>query len=335
MSQNFREKLFDKEQAVNEKIRQDELNTKTFLKYAQVPGGGVQPVLYSQAPGQAEPMPVKMGSVSGPAKPTEQWSEPYIKKVGKNEILVQRNLSTNQEKSVGSGGPLASQTVNNYTGNRAVGAAEKKAAEEFGSGIGERVNTRVKAAEEGRNQNQQLDFVKLAISKGARTGYGEETLLNLRSLAETFGIDTGDLSGQELIRKTSNEMALRLRNPDSGLGLTGNTSNKDLDFLKNSVVGLGRTERGNLRIIDAMQRFNKLKIAVGKKQQEIISKNNGVPPLGLDEKLIQFVNNYKMFTPKELREMKNLSRPIKATYTEKGTGRKVVEFSDGTLEYAD
>lgn len=64
IGQNFREKIYDKEQAFNEKVRKEQRDTKTFLKYDKTPGGGFQPVLYSQAPGQAQPMPTRMGSVA-------------------------------------------------------------------------------------------------------------------------------------------------------------------------------------------------------------------------------------------------------------------------------
>ena len=114
------------------------------------------------------------------------------------------------------------------------------------------------------------------------------------------------MTEQELIRTVSNEMALRLRNPESGLGLTGNTSNKDLDFLKASVVGLGRTEQGNFIIIDMMQRFNALRIKAADEQQRIIDANNGVVPLDLDKKVMDFVNKQEFLTPTEKKEIELL-----------------------------
>jgi hypothetical protein len=183
----------------------------------------------------------------------------------------------------------------------------KEAAKVRGKGVGERLNKRQQNAEEGINQNFRLSMVENAITKGADTGFGAETMLNLKSIAQTLGIPNIDTSGQELIRKVSNEMALRLRNPESGLGLTGNTSNKDLQFLKDSVVGLGRTEQGNLKIIDAMRKLNQFKVDLYKEQERIINDNNGQIPADIDKRLVQFANSYQMFTPEEKAEIANLT----------------------------
>ena len=168
-----------------------------------------------------------------------------------------------------------------------------------GAKLGEEVASVYKGASEGISQNQRLDRVTLAISRGAKTGAGAEFILNMKSLGKTFGLPIGDLSEQEVIRKVSNEMALRLRNPDSGLGLTGNTSNKDLDFLKASVVGLGRTKEGNLAIVKAMKRLNKFKIALATEQKRLINLKGGSVPLDLSGKLLDFANSYEMYTDAE------------------------------------
>ena len=205
--------------------------------------------------------------------------------------------------------PDMPQTVVNVnTAEGIVEAGQKKATEKLAEGIGNRADQRLTQAFEGKRQNMQLDRVKLALSRGAGTGLGEETILDLRSLASTLiGAPVSEkMTEQELIRTVSNEMALRLRNPESGLGLTGNTSNKDLDFLKASVVGLGRTEQGNFIIIDMMQRFNALRIKAADEQQRIIDANNGVVPLDLDKKVMDFVNKQEFLTPTEKKEIELL-----------------------------
>ena len=220
-----------------------------------------------------------------------------------------------------------------------IGAAtETSASKKYGEVVGENAAKRDKMAQEGLTQNIQLDQVKSALAKGAFTGFGAESLLDFRRVMETvakpFGIETRDLGPEELIRKTSNEMALRLRNPESGLGLTGNTSNKDLEFLKSSVVGLPRTRRGNVMIIDSMQRMNRLKVAMAKEQQRIIKESGGKVPNDIESKLLDFVDNYKFFNDKEIKEIKRLSQPVIQTGTD-DKGRKVVRLQDGSVEYAD
>jgi len=185
-----------------------------------------------------------------------------------------------------------------YSGDIPVDKVLEEADKVYGKGIGESVTKRFKMAEEGVNQNAQLDIVAEALDKGARTGTGEEFILKVRGLAETLGIDTGTLGPQETIRRVSNEMALRLRNPDSGLGLPGNTSNKDLAFLKESVVGLDRSERGNRAIIASMKAVNKMKTDVGKYQDLLIQQNGGSIPKDINTKILNYVNDYKVLTPK-------------------------------------
>ena len=203
--------------------------------------------------------------------------------------------------------PQFQQTINTAPAN--VNRLEQKAAEIVGGGLGERANKRVMAGFEGVNQNVELDRVKLALARGAGTSLGEEQLLDLKSLGVTMGLDVGDLdkmSEQETIRTVSNKMALRLRNPESGMGLTGNTSNKDLQFLKSSVVGLNRTRQGNIKVIDLMQRYNKMSMDVANYQQQIIAQNNGAPPADLDTKLMDYVNDYQILTPDEKTEIELL-----------------------------
>lgn len=307
---------------------------KTVIDYKDFGNGNIVPIISQQRYGEQETIPQKLGSaIKGPSL---QKKTNYF--IGRDEKTYGQDYNYNP--STGKLEPLGKPYLSKAPGSTTVNihnnptqVLQKKAAEYIGKGLGESINKRYSAGEEARNQNYQLGMVKVALSEGARTGLGEESLLNLRSFGQTLGIGDADLSGQELIRKISNEMALRLRNPESGLGLTGNTSNKDLQFLKDSVVGLARTERGNLKIIDSMEKMNNLKIAIAKEQNRILMKNKGIPPIDLNDKLMKFVDNYKFFTPKERMMLKNLSKPIKRIRTHKN-GRQVIEFEDGTFEYA-
>ena len=187
----------------------------------------------------------------------------------------------------------------------------------FGTGVGERANSYVSQAQEASNRNQQLDRVALALSRGADTGLGAETLLNLKQFGNTFlGLGLPEeAQEQEIIRGISNEMALRLRNPDSGLGLTGNTSNRDLQFLRDSVIGLARSEGGNLKLIEFMKRKGKMQQDIAREALRIIQGNRnpatGQPevPLDLDIRLMDYANNYEFFTPEERTELEQFYDP--------------------------
>ena len=228
-------------------------------------------------------------------------------KVSSAQAISQRTGLPQKEVYQSQGLALKPQSplVQVNTGDNIAASGTKKATEKLGEGIGERANARLTQAFEAQRQNAQLDRVKLALARGAQTGLGEESILDIKSFGSTvLGLKLPEnISEQELIRTVSNEMALRLRNPESGLGLTGSTSNKDLQFLKDSVVGLGRTEAGNILLIEMMKRFNGLKVAAAEEQVRIIEKNGGVVPSDIDKQLLSFVNNFQFLSPDERKQI--------------------------------
>jgi hypothetical protein len=245
----------------------------------------------------------------------QAWVDPTLRSVAPGGAVVDssgRAVYTNPNRP-------SSTTVNVGGPESVVASGQKKATEKYGESLGTRIDKRYQQAEEADRQNVQLDQVALALSRGAKTGAGQEAILTARRYLKTAGIDVGNLSDQELIQKISNEMALRLRNPESGLGLTGNTSNKDLEFLRNSVVGLNRTEEGNRVIIEAMRQYNRLRKDVAIRQGQIIEANDGVVPLNIEQQLMEYVNEYQLFTPSERSQIEGFMKGGKATTQSGGT----------------
>jgi len=187
-------------------------------------------------------------------------------------------------------------------------AGANKGTQKLFEGIGTRADERIGQSVASVQEDASLDRVLLALGRGAQTGFGESILLDLKSAASTFlGTEFGPEAQEgEVIRALGNQLALRMRNPSSGLGLTGSTSNKDLIFLKESVVNLQKTEQGNRALIDNQKRLNKMKRDVVVEQQRIISANDNVVPADLDVKILKFVNQYQLFTPQEKKEMENI-----------------------------
>lgn len=187
-------------------------------------------------------------------------------------------------------------------------AVETAADKEFGKTVGERASKRIQEAQATVPVDNDLGRVLLALDRGAQTGLGEETILNLKSLGNTlFGIEFSDADREaEVVRKIGNEAALRLRNPDSGLGLTGSTSNRDLEFLKASVVNLQKQEGGNRAIIDYTLRLNQMKRDIAAEQARVISEVGRIPA-DLDTRLSRFADNYEFFTPQERQELESIA----------------------------
>ena len=199
--------------------------------------------------------------------------------------------------------------------------AEPEADKALGKSIGERAASRIEQAQASISNDADLDRLKLALDRGAQTGFGEEFLLGVKGLGSTvLGIEFSEASTeQEVIRKIGSEMALRLRNPSSGLGLTGNTSNKDLDFLKGAVPGLEKSEGGNLKMIEYQQRLNKMKRDIATEQARIRAENGGRIPRDLDSQLMRFADNYELFTDAERAELEQITIDSKSLVERAGS----------------
>lgn len=216
-------------------------------------------------------------------------------------------------------------------------AEESEFRKAMASGQAERVNQMNTEALKSTEMDNDLDQVQLAIANGASTGGLAEFALPFQRFAVSQGLELEGVSEKEMIQRVSNQMALVLRNPDSGLGLTGSTSNKDLEFLKQSVVGLGRTREGNLMMVDAMKRVNERKRAVFAEAERLIMENDGVPPPGFNLKLVKFAKGYEIYTPEERQAIEAISKldgdkddplGLNGMFSETATGKTTTVISD-------
>ena len=182
---------------------------------------------------------------------------------------------------------------------------ESAATKAFGGTVGVRAGDRADKAFATFADDANLTRLELALARGGRSGFGESVILDVRGALDTLGLADFPEGAQEseIIRSIGNVLALRMRNPDSGLGLTGNTSNRDLIFLKESVAGIGRSEGGNLLLIKMAKKLNEFKRAIAEEQSNIITDHGAVVPINLDALLMKFANNYQMFTESERKEI--------------------------------
>ena len=90
---------------------------------------------------------------------------------------------------------------------------------------------------------------------GLKTGIAQPFLQSVGLWLETIPRLEDQILGKvqagygEVFNAMSSIAALRLRNPESGLGLTGNTSDRDLSFLQSAVFGLKQTEEANIILL--------------------------------------------------------------------------------------
>ena len=156
------------------------------------------------------------------------------------------------------------------------------------------------------NVVSDLNTMSAALDKGISAGRGAETILQAKSFLSFLGLDTEKTSEEELFAAISNRLALQLRNPDSGYGLPGTTSNRDLDFLQASVPSLRQTVEGNKLLIKVFKRQAENQVKAAKYGDKLIKDNGGVPPIDYTSKVTDYLFDLEVNTPILNDEERNL-----------------------------
>ena len=188
-------------------------------------------------------------------------------------------------------------------------AKEKKAGEAVGTAYGDIFSKSVAGADAAREQNLQLAQLDYLANQVNFQGPGAEAFLTIKKAATAFGVDpeslgiTDDTAPAQAFKALSNQLALRLRNPESGLGLTGNTSDRDITFLKSLVPQLTNTAGGNKLIIDIWRKVNNRRIEEAGLAQDFEQRYGvtGKDPQGrtLQQHLTNFNDKRPLFTDEE------------------------------------
>jgi hypothetical protein len=153
---------------------------------------------------------------------------------------------------------------------------------------------RSKAFQSSAGLKTKLTTMEEILDTGLQTGALAGLSKSAKSLVQSLFPDTEieGLAEAEVFEALSNQLALLIRNPDSGMGLPGATSNRDLQFLIDSVPNLQKSPEGNKTLIKVYRKAFKLQDDVIREQNRLIRGNNGVPPLDLQRRLEEFVLNY-------------------------------------------
>jgi len=110
----------------------------------------------------------------------------------------------------------------------------------------------------------------------------------------------------EAFRAMSNVAALRLRNPASGLGLTGNTSDRDVRFLKEATAGLGNTREANYIILIAQRAKARRQMDLAELKADHILENNSLK--GFADIRRKYIEDTPIFTPEEQQRIRELGK---------------------------
>ncbi len=138
-------------------------------------------------------------------------------------------------------------------------------------------------------ENEQI--LEMFKNGTLQTGSLQPLLIRAKGILEDLGVPVEGLTPAQIFQATSNKRAMQMRNPKSGFGLTGNTSDKDLIFLQNAVMHLSKTEAANeALLIMEIARDRRLK-DIAEVRMDFIEKNPG-KVLSHD-----VVNDYVQSTP--------------------------------------
>jgi hypothetical protein len=126
-----------------------------------------------------------------------------------------------------------------------------------------RYDTLITQADKANEMLSLYDLASAGLDSGVRTGALGEAEQEVRKLGLALGIGNAEtVAGGELISAVQNRLALIMRNPDSGMGMPGAVSDRDLKFLKESQIGLDRSPQGNKVMLEAFKRLEQRKIEV-------------------------------------------------------------------------
>lgn len=157
-----------------------------------------------------------------------------------------------------------------------------------------------------RNQVAELSTFA-SIAADAETGGLAPITLPIKQVLKDIGVDVGEgVPLLEAFKAQENQMALRLRNPDSGFGLTGNTSNRDIEFLTGAVASLGKTPEGNQAILTIMLAKQRRDAQLEDMKSEYIWSNGTLK--GWADVRNKFIESNPLFTPQEQQQLDGLKR---------------------------
>jgi hypothetical protein len=163
---------------------------------------------------------------------------------------------------------------------------------------GEYVGTQ-KAGAQAATQAEQYRQLGDALA-ATYTGVGGKSVLQLKRLAQAAGFDVEGVAPAQLAQKISRELALTLRNPESGAGMPGQLSNADRDYLESMVPGLETSPEGNKLMVDYMIRLAERKEQVAAEARKYAQANGGRLDANWYTALQQYVDANPLFTDQDL-----------------------------------
>lgn len=183
-------------------------------------------------------------------------------------------------------------------------AFQKKSGEYFA----EDYQTMRKSASNARDMMSRYDLIEKALDSGVRTGFAADTEQALRKAYQFFDptADVEKVAGGELLTSVQNQMAAIMRNPESGMGMPGSVSDRDLQFLKEANVSMAASPTGNRDMVKVFRRMAERKIEIAKLANAYVKKH-GQLDANFEDEVAAFAEANPMFEDFEVGESKPAS----------------------------
>ena len=176
-----------------------------------------------------------------------------------------------------------------------VGAGEKAWDTESAKLFAKRYDDLTTQAQSAQQMLGLYDLAQAGLDSGVRTGSFGGAEQAVRQMGLALGIGNADkIAGGELLTAVQNRMALQMRSPDSGMGMPGAVSDRDLTFLKEAQIGLDRTPEGNRKMLDAFRKLEQRKLEIAQLADQYIQQN-GRLDAGFNQAVRQYAAANPMF----------------------------------------
>lgn len=185
------------------------------------------------------------------------------------------------------------------------------------------------AAGLARSEVRQLAELERQLAR-IDTGAFAGTRIKLGGVAAYLGLTEGsEVSAAEAAAAITNRLALALRNPAGGEGMPGAMSDADRNFLVASIPGVENTPNGWRSMIEWRRKLADAAISQQREAERFM--RDGGRLKDLPAHMQQYAERNPVFN--EQAAPSTQARQVRRTGTL--NGRRVVEYTDGSREYAD
>jgi len=184
----------------------------------------------------------------------------------------------------------------------------------------EKLNAKNLANSTISTNNQALELVtETDLTTGALT----PIMTTFKGYLEALGVEVDALNPGQVLDAISKKKALLVRNPKSGLGLTGSTSDRDLRFLEKAVVGLAKTNAANEALLIIDTAAQRRKVASLDLQMKWIAQNPHKGLIGYNSSgASKALSKLPLFTKREEARLNALLKTATKLVTVSGTIKK-------------